>query len=176
MLQKAIEAAARLHSGQYRDGDDPLPYCTHPFEVLLILRHEGKVVDEAMLCAAALHDTIEESGADPEELERDFGPRTRDLVVELTREEPGEDRTRGLTKDEVWQLRSEMLLSEIREMSTDAQTVKLADRLANLRDARRTKKGDKLERYRRQTVEILGCIPHSVNPGLWEAIQRELRT
>ncbi len=173
-LDKALVLAARLHAGQEREGDDPLPYLTHPVEVLLALRHEGGVTDEDLLCAATLHDTVEESNADLKTIARETSDRTAALVGELTRREPSGDERRGLDKDAVWRLRADMLLNEIRAMSPDAQRVKLADRLANVRDAKQTKAGPKWERYAWQTEEILRIVPRERNPGLWDAIRREL--
>jgi GTP diphosphokinase / guanosine-3',5'-bis(diphosphate) 3'-diphosphatase len=125
-VQEAIRWAAKLHEGQERDGEDALPYITHPVEVLVNLRYVGGVTDEDLLCAAVLHDTIEECGAEPAEIERKFGPRVRALVEELTRREPSEEETRELSREETWQLRADMLLEEIGRMSPDAQRVKLA--------------------------------------------------
>ena len=166
--------AAHLHRGQEREGGAPLPYFTHPMEVLLALRYEGGETDEDLLCAAALHDVIEESGTDLSEIESAVGRRAAGLVGELTRREPTAEETKGMTKDEIWRLRANMLLAEIREMSPDAQRVKLADRLANVREARRTKAGPKWDRYAWQTEEILKIVPRERCPGLWDGIRREL--
>jgi len=173
-LQEALLYAANLHKGQERDGDAPLPYITHPCEVLSNLRYVGGCQDEDMLCAAALHDVIEECDADLSELEERFGTRVAALVKELTRVEPTEEQKKGLSKDEVWQMRAEWLLEEIRTMAPDAQQVKLADRLSNLREAHRTKGMKKLARYEWQSHEILKIVPREVNPGLWESIAAEL--
>ncbi len=174
LLSKALQFAAEKHDGSYRDGENPLPYVTHPVEVCTLLRYIGKVTDEHMLCAAALHDTLEETDETAETLEAHFGKAVADLVVELTRHEPTAKETEGLSKDDIWLLRANMLLDEIRAMSTGAQQVKLADRLANLREARLTKTGEKLRRYERQSKKIIEIIPKSVNPGLWKAIASEL--
>jgi len=174
LLDKAILLAAQLHQGQEREGDAPLPYITHPVEVLLALRNEGGETDEDLLCAAALHDVIEESGADFSELRSVVGDRATRLVRELTRREPTKEETKGMSKDEIWKLRANMLLDEIREMSPEAQRVKLADRLANVREARRTKVGPKWDRYAWQTGEILKIVPRERCPGLWDAIRGEL--
>ncbi|MGV3616073.1 MAG: HD domain-containing protein [Fimbriimonas sp.] len=173
-LDKAIGLAARWHAGEERDGDHPLPYFTHPIEVLVNLRYVGGVTDEDQLCAAALHDVIEESDATFEEIEAAVGARVRDLVRELTRREPTKKETQGLTKEEVWQLRADMLLEEIGRMSPAAQAVKLADRLSNVREGKRTKLGDKLTRYLVHTYQILETVPREVNPALWDAILAEL--
>lgn len=174
-LDEAIRWAAELHSGQVRDGDAPLPYLVHPIDVLSNARYVGGVTDPDMLVAAVLHDTVEESGANLDEIEGRFGKRARELVGELTRREPTAEETAGLSAKEIWKLRAEMLLQEISKMSPDAQTLKLADRLSNLREAKRTKKGDKLERYLWQTGRILEIVPKTVNPGLWESILKEMK-
>lgn len=174
LLSKALQFAAEKHEGQFRDGENGLPYATHPFEVCTFLRYIGQVVDEDLLCAAALHDVLEETTTPASEIEKIFGERTGSLVVELTRREPTSEETSGMTKDEIWLLRANMLLAEIKLMSPDAQRVKLADRLANLREARLTKTGEKLRRYERQSKKILEIIPKSVNPALWKAIASEL--
>jgi len=170
-VDAAIEFAAKAHRGQIRDGANPLPYITHPVEVLVNLRYLGGVTDEAMLCAAALHDVVEETSVRFEAIEERFGPRVRELVQELTRREPTPAETKGMTKDQIWELRSGMLLAEIAKMSPDAQAIKLADRYSNLSEARRTKAGKKLARYNDQTTKILKIVPKKINPGLWEAIK-----
>ena len=117
LLSKAIQFAAEKHDGQFRDGDFGLPYITHPVEVTTLLRYTGGITDEEMLCAAALHDILEETTVLPSVLKDLFGQRTHDLVVELTRYEPNKDETKGMTKDEIWQLRANLLVDEISKMS-----------------------------------------------------------
>lgn len=174
LLDKCILAAARWHAGGERDGHHPLPYITHPVEVVTCLRVIGGVLDEQLLCAAALHDVLEETSAKPKDLEELAGKRVLDLVQELTRQEPDDEETTGLTKREIWLLRAERLLEEISQMSPSAQQVKLADRLSNVREAIRIKPPEKLERYLWQTFQILKIVPREVNPGLWDAIRAEI--
>ena len=174
LLSKAMKFAVEKHDGDYRDGENALPYSTHPFEVCMLLRYVGEVTDENLLCAASLHDVLEETQVTASMITETFGQTISDLVRELTREEPTSDRTAGMTKDEIWQIRADMLLTEITHMSRDAQKIKLADRLANLREAKLTKTGEKLRRYERQSKKILEIIPKSVNPALWKAIASEL--
>lgn len=139
-----------------------------------MLRYIGGITDEQLLCVAVLHDLLEETEVDAATIETLFGLRTKDLVVELTRKEPTAEQVKGLSKDEIWRLRAGMLLAEISKMSADAQAVKLADRLSNIREAKRTKTGEKLKRYVRQTKKILEIIPKTVNPSLWKAIEVEI--
>ncbi len=175
-LERAIRLATKLHEGQYRDGEAGLPYITHPMEVLLNLRHGGGVTDVEMLCAAMLHDTLEETDATPAQLRKAVGKRATALVIELTRAEPDEETWNSIDSEELYKLRNKMLLDGIRTMSPEAMTIKLADRLANVIDAKRSRTGDKLKRYLAQTDEILKAIPREVNPGLWDAVSRERKT
>jgi guanosine-3',5'-bis(diphosphate) 3'-pyrophosphohydrolase len=167
--------AVVAHEGQERDGGHPLPYVTHPIEVLINLRTIGGVTDESHLVAAVLHDVVEESAVAFAEIELKFGAVACSLVRELTRSFPSSEELRGLTKEEAWHLKSERLLDEIRAMSPDAQRIKLADRLANLREARRVRGPKKLARYLEQTQRILAIIPVAVSPALWRAVDGEVR-
>ncbi|MEA2552527.1 MAG: hypothetical protein QOJ65_703 [Fimbriimonadaceae bacterium] len=173
-LHKAIRWATKLHKGQDRDGEAPLPYITHPLEVLSNLRFVGGIKDENLLSTAVLHDVFEETQATPERIEKKFGVRVRELVESVTRQEPNEQQRGGLSDAEIWKLRSMMLLDEIRQMKPESQLVKLADRLSNVEGALIAKSGEKLKRYLQQSEEILDIIPRSVNPGLWDAIRQRL--
>lgn len=173
-LQEAVLWASEIHFGQWRDGDAPLPYITHPLEVMGLLRNVGGIKEEDHLIAAALHDVIEESDVTLQEIGLRFGVVVHDLVEELTRSEPTEEETRGLSKEDVWTMRSNRLLAEIKEMSKEAQAIKLADRLSNIRSAHLSRTGAKLERYIDQTRKILLVIRPKVNPKLWKAVEAEL--
>lgn len=175
-LQQAVLWACQQHFGQWRDGDPPIPYVCHPLEVLGILRYTGGVEDEDMLCTAVLHDVVEETDATVPEIRRLFGNSVAKLVEELTRREPTAKETAGMSKDQVWELRAGMLLHEIAEMGTKAKTVKLCDRISNLRESRFTRKGKKLDRYVFQTWRILDTIPRTVHPGLWDVLEAEAET
>ena len=171
MLQKAIEFAVRVHAGQLRDGPDALPYVTHCFEVLTNLHAVGGVTNLEMLCAAMLHDAVESGGATEADIELQFGAVVADLVRQLTRTEPTVTECEGLSADAIKQLRSDLLLADIGSMTPAAQAIKLADRLANLRDAKRLKTKRSLGRYLIQTRAILKTIPRRVNKPLWTAIR-----
>lgn len=169
----ALEFAVRAHAGQDREGDVAPPYVCHPVEVMLNLRYTGGVADEDLLIVALLHDTLEETPTTPAGVEVAFGPRVGALVRELTRHEPSSVEIEGLKRNEIWKLRSGMLLTEIEKMSPDAQVVKLADRLSNVREARIAKSPEKFERYLGQTQKMLKIIPRERNPGLWDAVMAE---
>jgi (p)ppGpp synthase/HD superfamily hydrolase len=172
LLHEAIAYALRLHKGQDRDGGHALPYITHPVDVTIRLRYVGGVVDEELLCAAALHDVVEETGATLEDVRRRFGTRVAELVRQVTRSEPSEAEREGLTKDQLWELRNATLLAEIAGgMGPEAWQIKLADRLSNLSEAVMTRARDRLDRYLGQTGRILEIIPRDTNPRLWDALR-----
>ncbi len=170
-LHRAVKYAAKLHRGLDRDGAYPLPYVTHPLDVTTKLRYLGSETDENVLVAAVLHDVIEESEATFDDIESRFGSVVKDLVKELTRREPSPAAVKGMSEDEIWQLRSDWLLDDIRKMSVNAKRIKLADRLSNLENARATRPPDRLLRYVQQTFLILEAIPRDVCPEIWDAIR-----
>lgn len=174
-LAKAIKFAQRAHKDQFREGEPPLPYIAHPVDVINRLAYEGRVLDEDILCAAALHDVLEETEASIEKVEEKFGPRVAGFVKELTREEPTEKVAQSLSEDARYELRNALLLADVKKMGPEAQMVKLADRLSNLSAAEVTREGIKLERYRTQSRAILEIIPRERNAGLWDAIDRILQ-
>jgi (p)ppGpp synthase/HD superfamily hydrolase len=173
-LDDALRLAAKLHSGQRRDGEFGLPYAVHPYEVVSNLRYIGGVVDETVLTAAALHDALEKTEIEASQIREKFGKKVAELVKELTRQEPNHRETKALSDEEVWQMRSGLLLGEIAKMSVNARSIKLADRLSNVREALVCLNGEDLERYRVQTYEILETIPREVNPPLWDSVKTEL--
>ncbi|MBL8049186.1 MAG: bifunctional (p)ppGpp synthetase/guanosine-3',5'-bis(diphosphate) 3'-pyrophosphohydrolase [Chthonomonas sp.] len=174
MLARAAQLMTEAHAGQWTDHEPPLPYVVHPSEVVLNLQHIGGITDPTMLAAAFLHDTVEHGNISPETIAEQFGPEIAALVKELTRDEPTAEELEDMTKAEVWELRSYMLLRDIEEMSDEAQTIKLADRLSNVKIANAIKSADKLIRYHAQTRTILHLIAPEVNPALWQAVANEL--
>jgi (p)ppGpp synthase/HD superfamily hydrolase len=173
-LTLALLWTVRAHAGTVRDGKSPLPYATHPIDVCNKLRYIGRVTQEPILIASLLHDTLEETSVTPTEIEDTFGPVVSDLVIQLTRMEPSAAIAESLDEDELYALRTQMLLDGIRQMSPEAQTIKLADRLSNLESARVTRSPKKWHRYLAQSEQLLEIIPKKVNAWLWEAVESEI--
>src|SRR5574342_380805 len=81
-IERAIALALRAHEAQVRKGDGQLPYAVHPVTVALILsRYTG---DEDTIIAGLLHDTLEDTVVTKEEVERAFGEKVRDMVLDVT--------------------------------------------------------------------------------------------
>lgn len=169
-LHKAVRMATKAHRKQDRDGDAPLPYVTHPMEVLAITRYMGDVVDEDVLCAAVLHDLLEETDTTLGDIEKKFGERVAGLVKQLTRQEPDAASTEGMSETELWKVRNALMMKEIEGMGDEAKVIKLADRYSNLKTAGVTKPADKLRRYTQQSKEILKRIDRSVAPKIWDEL------
>lgn len=172
LLQRAFAFAVARHSGTDRDGEMALPYGCHPADVARILRVYGGVMDEEVLAASFLHDTVEDTATTIDEIEAEFGARVAEIVGQVTRIEPQQEELEGKTGDEVFWYRNESFMKEIDEMGPEAQQIKLADRLSNLEECRYTRTKQKLARYNRQTTMILDHIPESVNPRLHKKLTK----
>ncbi len=171
MLHRALKYAYRHHKKQDRDGEAPLPYLTHVVDVVNKLRYLGGETDPEVIAAAFLHDVLEETDATIEDVRERFGVRVAGFVLELTREEPADEVASVLPPDELYELRSQLLLDGISRMSPEAHRVKLADRLSNLEGARATRPEAKFRQYEAQTRRMLEIIPRSACPELWDRVQ-----
>lgn len=123
LLLKALAFAAAKHKDQRRKDVDASPYINHPIALADILCNEGHVTDIEVIGAALLHDTVEDTATEPGELEAAFGKAIRDIVMEVT-----DDKT--LPKEE----RKQAQIKHAAGLSGKAKLVKLADKIANLRD------------------------------------------
>ena len=120
MIFKAIEFAARAHSGQYRKGTQ-VPYIVHPLNVGRLLIEAG--ASEAVAAAGILHDTLEDAGVTLEAVCRTFGAEVAELVAAVS--EP--------PKSEVaWEGRKRELLRRMAAAAPGVVLVEAADKLDNL--------------------------------------------
>jgi guanosine-3',5'-bis(diphosphate) 3'-pyrophosphohydrolase len=122
-LLKALSFAAHKHRDQRRKDVDASPYINHPIALANVLCNEGHITDTRVICAALLHDTVEDTDTTPEELEREFGAEIRDIVMDVT-----DDKT--LEKAE----RKQRQIAHAGHAGDPAKRVKLADKICNLRD------------------------------------------
>lgn len=126
LFEKAVVYATEKHSGQVRKLTYT-PYILHPMEVAAIV---GTMTgDEEVLCAAMLHDTVEDAGATLEEIGALFGERVRYLVGTET-----EDKREGLPKNETWLIRKEESLKILAGAEDiGVKQLWLGDKLSNVR-------------------------------------------
>lgn len=124
LLLEAASFAAERHRDQRRKDVDATPYINHPLEVARILSEAG-VDDPDVLMAALLHDTIEDTETSPDDLIERFGERVNKLVLEVTDD-------KSLPKAE----RKRLQVRNGPKKSDGAKMIKIADKIANLRDLR----------------------------------------
>jgi guanosine-3',5'-bis(diphosphate) 3'-pyrophosphohydrolase len=123
LLLKALTFAAHKHKDQRRKDPEASPYINHPIALANILCNEGHITDVEVICGALLHDTVEDTETSEEELEKEFGRAISAIVMEVT-----DDKT--LSGPE----RKRLQIEHAAHASDKAKLVKLADKIANLRD------------------------------------------
>ena len=145
MVLRAYEVGADAHEGQKRRSGEP--YILHPVAVAQILA--GMRMDSLTIAAAILHDTVEDTPLEHDDLARDFGEDVAKLVDGVTKLDKMKFRTRREADAESFR---KLLLA----MSRDLRVIfiKLADRLHNMRtidamsvDARRRISSETLDIY-----------------------------
>ena len=123
LVLKVVTFAAEKHRNQRRKDPDASPYINHPIALANVLLHEAGVTDVVVLCAALLHDTLEDTQTTPEELARHFGTEIQGIVMEVTDNKKLKKRKR-----------KELQMKHAPVLSSRAKLVKLADKICNLRD------------------------------------------
>ncbi len=157
MLNRAYVYTVQKHGTQKRASGDP--YFSHPIEVAGLMT-ELKL-DQETIITALLHDTVEDTLATVEEVERLFGPEVARLVDGVTKLSKIE--AMGETERAAENLRKFFLA-----MSDDIRVllVKLADRLHNMRTLHFIKSVDKRQRIARETMDIYAPLAERV--GMYE--------
>jgi guanosine-3',5'-bis(diphosphate) 3'-pyrophosphohydrolase len=84
-LLEAISFAARAHQGQLRK-DGRTPYASHVFRVCLIVRQMFEIDDVSVLTASVLHDTVEDTTTDFDDLKEQFGAKIAGWVADLSKD------------------------------------------------------------------------------------------
>ena len=156
LLRRAFEFAAEQHRGQLRQSGEP--YLTHPLEVAHLLADMR--LDVTALCAALLHDVVEDTKIPLEQIRERFGEEVARLVA-------------GVTKISRLDLRApetrqaENVRKVLLAMVDDVRVVlvKLADRLHNMRTLEFLPE-EKQQRISRETLEIYAPIAHRLGMGL----------
>ncbi|RZT11870.1 GTP pyrophosphokinase [Kribbella sp. VKM Ac-2569] len=158
MIERAYRTAEKYHTGQMRKSGDA--YITHPLAVATILAELGMTA--TTLCAALLHDTVEDTPYTVEDLTRDFGEEIAmlvDGVTKLDKVRYGES------------AQAETIRKMVVAMSKDIRVlvIKLSDRLHNMRTLGSLRQ-EKQERIARETLEIYAPLAHrlGMNTIKWE--------
>ncbi len=129
LILKALAFAENAHAGQCRKGSD-IPYIVHPIEA-------GEIVsqitdDDELICAALLHDTIEDTDTTMADLEVAFGKRIAKLVGAESENKREEQRP-----EDSWKLRKTETIKHLENAEDDVKLLTLADKLSNIRSMKR---------------------------------------
>ena len=123
LVIKAANFAAFKHRNQRRKDADASPYVNHPIALANLLCNEAGICDPVVICAALLHDTIEDTETTSQELQAEFGRAIASVVMEVTDD-------KALPKAQ----RKRLQIVHAKTASRRARFVKLADKICNLRD------------------------------------------
>ena len=125
-FEDALRFAVEVHSGMTRRTEG-IPYVLHPMEVATIAA--SMTSNDDVLCAALLHDVVEDTPTTMDEVRERFGERVAQLVASET-----EDKRPELPAVHTWQVRKEESLDALRASDDhDVHVLWLSDKLANMR-------------------------------------------
>src|SRR5689334_1915061 len=152
-INRAYVFSMKAHGAQLRASGDP--YFSHPIEVAGIL--SGVRLDGSSIITGLLHDTVEDTVATLEDIERLFGPdiaKLVDGVTKLSRIELQSDQTK----------QAENFRKLVLAMSEDIRVllVKLADRLHNMQTLKYIKDDEKRRRIARETMDIYAPLAERI--------------
>jgi len=143
---KAYRFAADAHIGQLCPGTD-LPYIMHvsfvSMEIIAYLAIEKEHDGDLAVQCALLHDVIEDTDITYSKIEKVFGSKVAQGVLALTKND-------SLDKEQ----RMQDSLKRIRRQPVEVWSVKLADRITNLGPPPNYWNMEKIERYRKEAIEI----------------------
>jgi GTP pyrophosphokinase len=159
-IERALEFACDHHADQRRYSGDE--FITHPVGVAQICA--GMRLDTATLCAALLHDTVEDTSASLDEIAAEFGEEVAQLVDGVTK-------LTGMTFESRDERQAENYRKMMVAMATDVRVIliKLADRLHNMRTLGAMSK-QKQTAKSHETLEIYAPLAHrlGIHAIKWE--------
>lgn len=160
-VHEALALAVERHAGQRRKGDGA-PYAVHAARAALILVELAELKGAPLLCAALLHDLVEDTDTTLDEIEDRFGPQVGELVRALTYP--------PLKEGESKHARNLRYLEHLRWEGRDAQILKSADRLDNVLTMAGAFTPERAAEYLRETREGLLPLTLACNTALYHAL------
>jgi (p)ppGpp synthase/HD superfamily hydrolase len=155
-VAKAVEFALRFHGDQRRPTG--APYVEHLLEALEVLVRGAGVTDPEVLCAAVLHDVVEDTPCTIDDVRSAFGDRVADMVGWVTKPELKDGADKQSAK--------EAYLGRLADAPDDAVLVKLADRASNVQTLRNLPTAAKQREYYAQTVRYI--MPLAASRSWWD--------
>src|SRR5262245_19227398 len=160
LLTRAFLFAAKAHEGQQRrSGQD---FVHHPYGVALILA--GLRMDDPTIAAALLHDVVEDTSVELEEVRAEFGEEVAQLVDGVTKLTRVQFQTREQAEAENYR---KMIVAMARDVRVII--IKLADRLHNLREIEYLGKQKQIQKAK-ETLEVYAPLAHrlGIHQLKWE--------
>lgn len=118
-IDKAIKFTVRAHKNQVRKTEKDIPYAYHPISVGFILREAG--FSEDVVIAGILHDTIEDTETNDQDIEENFGKKVRELVESVSED-----------KNLPYEERKKRYLETVLAGTEETKAISIADSLQNL--------------------------------------------
>jgi guanosine-3',5'-bis(diphosphate) 3'-pyrophosphohydrolase len=158
LVLKAVRFAAEKHKTQRRKDKEQSPYINHPIEVAERIWNVGNHRDVNAICAALLHDTVEDTDATFDEIEGIFGQTIANMVREVTDD-------KSLPKAR----RKELQVEHAPHLSQGAKHIKLGDKTCNIKDIYQSAPPDwsteRRSEYLSWTERVVGTI-RGTNPAM----------
>ena len=165
--------AKKKHTGQLRKNGKTTTF-SHLKDVVKNLK-KMKVTNKDIICAAWLHDTIEDTDTDFDSIKDRFGKNVAKIVVSVTKDNRLPKKQREVTYSK-----------DLKSSSTEAKLVKIADILANVNDAPNAGKNTKWEKQQFMKKSKYWNYVADVKPGKlaeitwakneWDRLQRKYST
>ncbi|MEE4184588.1 MAG: bifunctional (p)ppGpp synthetase/guanosine-3',5'-bis(diphosphate) 3'-pyrophosphohydrolase [Gammaproteobacteria bacterium] len=161
-VKRAFEFGARAHEGQYRASGRP--YISHPVAVAAVIAELR--LDVESVCAAILHDVIEDTDVSNSAIAAEFGEEVAAIVEGVSKLDKLSFTTRGDAQVESFRKMMLAMVDDIRVI-----LVKLADRLHNMRTLGALRP-EKRVRIARETLEIYAPIANRLGIN-WLKVELE---
>jgi GTP diphosphokinase / guanosine-3',5'-bis(diphosphate) 3'-diphosphatase len=168
LLTRAFLFAARAHEGQFRrSGQD---FVHHPYGVALILA--GLRMDEQTIAAALLHDVVEDTPVELDDVRAEFGDEVAQLVDGVTKLTRVQFQSREQAEADNYRKMIVAMAADVRVI-----LIKLADRLHNLREIEYLGKQKQIQKAK-ETLEVYAPLAHrlGIHQLKWELEDRAFQT
>ncbi len=170
LVGRAYDYAQEKHEGQMRSSGDP--YFSHPVAVAEILA--GMHLDSASIATALLHDTVEDTSASIEDIQKKFGDEVAQLVEGVTKLSKIKLQTAAMQQAENFRKLVLAMSEDIRILM-----IKLADRLHNMQTLSFLPKPEKRARIAHETLELYAPLAerlgiHDIKDALQDLAFEEL--